>query len=89
MLLADGREIQDEENVRVLANDFLALGGDDLLTPAMPDDGFRFSTELPLVRDSLTQWFRMQDNKLRAEQFLDEENRRWNLPDPLPAECSL
>ncbi len=89
MLLADGREIQDEENVRVLANDFLALGGDDLLTPAMPDDGFRFSNDLPLVRDSLTQWFRMQGDNLHAEHFLDEENRRWNQPDPLPADCSL
>ncbi len=33
MLLADGREIQDDDNIRFLTNDFLALGGSDMLTP--------------------------------------------------------
>jgi len=89
MLLADGREIRDDEIVRVQANDFLALGGDDLLNPAMPEGGFVLTNNLPMVRDSLVQWFRTQGGRLHAEQFLDEDNPRWNLPDPLPAECSL
>jgi len=89
MLLADGREIQDDENIRFLTNSFLALGGSEMLTPAMPDGGFQFSKDLPLVRDTLVDWFRIHDGQLRAEQFLNPESARWNLPDPLPAECSL
>jgi len=89
MLRADGREIRDDENVRVLANDFLALAGDGLLSPAMPAGGFRFTNDLPTTREALVQWFRMRGGQLRAEQFLNPQNPRWNLPDPLPANCSL
>jgi hypothetical protein len=55
----------------------------------MPEGGFQYSNDLPLVRDTLVDWFRMHDDQIRAEQFLKPENPRWNLPDPLPAECSL
>jgi len=89
MLLADGREIKDDENIRFLTNDFLALGGSGMLIPGMPDDGYQFSNDLPLVRDSLVAWFRMHDGQIHAEQYLNPENPRWNLPDPLPAECLL
>ncbi len=89
MLLADGREIQDDDNIRFLTNDFLVLGGSGMLTPVMPEGGFQYSNDLPLVRDTLVDWFHMQDGQLRAEEFLNPENPRWNLPDPLPAECSL
>jgi hypothetical protein len=60
-----------------------------MLDPGQPDGGYQYSNDLPLIRDTLVQWFRMHDSQLHAEQFLDEENRRWNLPDPLPAACSL
>ena len=89
MLLANGREIQDDENIRFLTNDFLALGGGGMLDPGQPDGGYQYSNDLPLIRDTLVQWFRMHDGQLHAEQFLDEENRRWNIPEPLPAGCSL
>ncbi len=89
MLLADGREIKDDENIRFLTNDFLALGGSGMLIPGMPEGGYQFSNDLPLVRDSLVEWFRMHDGQIHAEQYLNPENPRWNLPDPLPAECSL
>jgi 5'-nucleotidase len=89
MMLADGREIQDDEIIRFLTNDFLALGGGGMLDPGKPEGGYQYSDDLPLTRDSLVQWFRMQDEQLRAGQFLDEENRRWNLPDNIPAKCSL
>ena len=89
MLLADGREIQDNDNIRFLTNDFRVLGGSGMLTPVTPEGGFQYSNDLPLVRDTLVGWFRMHDGQLRAEQFLNPESARWNLPDPLPAECSL
>jgi len=89
MLLADDREIKDDDRIRFLTNNFLALGGSGMLDPGMPDGGYQFSTDLPAIRDTLVQWFRMQDGQLRAEQFLDEKNLRWNLPDPLAADCAL
>ncbi len=88
MQLTDGREIMDDDRLRVLANDFLATGGDEILTPAMPDDGFRYADDARLIRDVIADWFRNRGGRLRAEQFQDEHTR-WNLPAPLPADCSF
>lgn len=87
MTLDDGRDILDEDRIKIVVNDFLVFGGDDLLTPVLPDGGFEFSTDLPMVRDVLVSWFGEQHGPLRAEQFLGPESQRWNIPDPLPAEC--
>jgi len=87
MTLDDGHDILDEDRIKVVVNDFLVFGGDDLLTPIIPDGGITFSTDLPMVRDVLVTWFSNQDGPLRADQFLGAENRRWNIPQPLPATC--
>ncbi len=89
MLLADGREIQDDDSIKVVATDFLALGGDDVLTPAMPDGGFQYPDNMPMARDIIAAWFSLRGGRIHAEQFLDLENRRWNLPDQPLAGCSL
>jgi 5'-nucleotidase len=89
MLLPDGREIKDEDRLEVIANDFIALGGDDVLTPVMPEGGFVIQTNTPLVRDMLAGWFEARGGRLRAEQFLDPTRRRWNLPDSIPSGCAL
>ncbi|MCH7822379.1 MAG: hypothetical protein IIA07_10200 [Proteobacteria bacterium] len=34
-------------------------------------------------------WLRNRGGQLSADQFQDEKNRRWNLPDLIPATCSL
>jgi hypothetical protein len=68
-------------------NDFLLLGGDDILTPAIPDGGFDLQTDTPLVRDTLVEWFRNRGGSINAAQFRDPQNLRWNLPDPLPENC--
>jgi 5'-nucleotidase len=89
MVLADGHVIDDSDRLRVIVNDFIALGGDDVLTPVMPEGGFEMQTNAPLVRDVLAEWFRARGGRLRAEQFLDLTNRRWNLPDSIPPGCAL
>ncbi len=89
MLRPNGREIDDADRLRVIANDFLLLGGDGILTPVTPDGGFDIPANTPLVRDVLAGWFEQQQTPLRAEQFLDETNRRWNLPESVPANCAL
>ncbi len=89
MLLANGRRIQDDDKIKVVTSDYLALGGDDVLTPAIPDGGFQLPGDSPMARDIIAKWFSMRGGRMRADQFLGLENRRWNLPDPLPVACSF
>ncbi len=89
MLGADGGEIDDADRLRVIVNDFLLLGGDGILTPVTPDGGFNIPANTMLVRDVLAEWFSRQSVPLRAEQFLDAANKRWNLPGSIPAGCAL
>jgi len=87
MRLANGEDIQDDDSIRVVVNDFLILGGDRLLTPVMPADGFEFSAELPMIREVLVNWFGNRGGQIQADQFLREDNQRWHLPEPLPQTC--
>ena len=89
MTRSDGSEIEDSDTLRVVANDFLLLGGDDVLTPAIPEGGFEIPYGTPLVRDVLVEWFRNRGGSMNATEFRDSENLRWNLPEPLPEDCSF
>ena len=85
----DGSEIADDDRVRLIANDFLALGGDDILTPIIPDGGFAVDMSLPLVRDALVSWFRNGPATLRPEDFESGDAPRWDVPGSLPENCRL
>ena len=87
MRRSDGEEIADSDVVRVAANDFLLLGGDDILTPIIPPGGYPIPTDTALVRDALVQWFTERRGRLQAGDFLDADNPRWNLPLEIPASC--
>jgi 5'-nucleotidase len=89
MVRPDGSEIADDDTLRVLSNDFLLLGGDDIFTPVMPEDGFIMTNGMPLVRDMLVNWFRSRAGRMRADEFFDPDALRWNRPDPMPPECHL
>ncbi len=67
--LDDGRKLTDADRVTMLANDFLTLGGDDVLTPVIPDDGFAIDESMPLIRDLLVDWFRGQSGQLSPDEF--------------------
>lgn len=86
MTLADGHRIADEDRVRVIANDFLALGGDDILTPAMPEGGFTWAAPVQTTRGVLVEWFEQQPSRLHARDFLSDEPR-WVIPDELAETC--
>ncbi len=87
--LSDGSTVHDDDRVMLIANDFLVLGGDDILTPVIPDAGFEMDYSGPLVRDTLVDWFRSQGGTLDPANFLTTDSPRWNAPDPLPAGCVL
>ena len=89
MLRPDGTEIRDDEVLRVVANDFLLLGGDSIFTSVTPEEGFAIPSSTPLVREMLAEWFRSNPGEMDPDDFVDPAERRWNLPAELPAECQL
>jgi 2',3'-cyclic-nucleotide 2'-phosphodiesterase (5'-nucleotidase family) len=89
MVRPDGTEITDEEVLRIVANDFLLLGGDEIFTLVTPEGGFAMPYGTPMVRDTLVRWFNKRGGRIRADDFFDPENLRWNRPDPMPPECRL
>ena len=88
MRLDDGREIADSDTLRVVANDFLALGGDDILTPAIPAGGLDVDQGLPRTRDVLVQWFLEHPGVLDPADFRTHDRRKWNVPDIIPDTCA-
>ena len=86
--LDNGREITDTDTIRVVANDFLALGGDDILTPAIPAGGLDTDQGLPLTRDVLVQWFIENGGTLDPAQFRTHASPKWQLPDIIPETCA-
>ncbi len=88
MTRSSGSRIEDDEQVRVLVNDFLVLGGDDLLTPVIPPGGLDFDDKLPMTRDLLIDWFSRQES-LRAEHFLTGDKPKWIVTTDVPKSCAL
>lgn len=89
MQRADGTTIDDDDAVEVVTTDFLALGGGDVFAAVTPDGGFDIPTDTPMIRELFVEWLKNRGGRLRAEQFVDAERPRWNLPDSMPADCSL
>jgi 5'-nucleotidase len=87
--LSNGETVLDDDRVTVIVNDFLAFGGDGILTPVLPIGGFDIDNSRPLTRDVLIEWFRRKKGSLSPDDFSTAENPKWNVPDPLPSTCSL
>ncbi|MGB5576730.1 MAG: 5'-nucleotidase, partial [Woeseiaceae bacterium] len=89
MQLDDGAVIRDDDRLTVMVNDFLALGGDGILTPVMPEGGFAVGDGMPLTRDVLVEWFEDTGSSLNPDDFVTAGKPKWNVPDSLPASCTL
>ncbi len=87
MRLDDGRVLADSDRVSVLVNDFLALGGDGILTPVIPAGGFPAGADLPLTRDLLVRWFASRTQSLHPDAFDTAGQPAWNVAD-MPASCA-
>ena len=72
----------------MIANDFLTMGGDDILTPVIPEGGFAIDESMPLVRDVLVDWFRNGPSTLAPEDFLTVGEPVWSVPATIPPGCS-
>ncbi len=89
MVRPDGSDIGDDDLVRVAVNDFLALGGDGILTPIIPAGGFQYPSDTALARDAVIEWLSNGRKRINASMFLGESQRRWHMSESLPAGCSL
>jgi len=89
MELDNGTTIRDDDRLTVVVNDYLALGGDGILTPVMPEGGFDVGDGMPLTRDVLVEWFEDNGSSLNPQDFMTAGNPKWNVPDSLPASCTL
>lgn len=87
LVLNDGRVLNDDDRVRVAANDFLATLGDGIFAPAMPEGGFVYPYDPRLTRDLLVQWFKKRGGNLSADDFSSEAEPRWNFSESFVAEC--
>ncbi len=85
----DGSVILDGDELRVVTNDYLALGGENILVPVIPPDGIDIDYSQPLTRDVLLGWFRRQGGTLTPDDFMTTANPKWYLPESLPASCAL
>ena len=84
----DGRVIGDDDKLKVAINDFLLLGGDNVMTPVIPEGGYPPPTDGPQVRNLLVEWFRSRGGHISADDFIDPAHPRWNMSLPLPDNCS-
>jgi hypothetical protein len=87
MKLEDGTPIGDSDTVRVVANDFLSLGGDDILTPVINSRGLEVEQGLPRTRDVLVQWFMNHPGTLHPSDFRTHDDPKWRVPDIIPDNC--
>ena len=88
MIRQGGTAIDDDDVLEVLTTDFLATGGDDVLTPIIPADGFPIDTNQPLVREAIADWLRKRGGNLSASTFSDAGNPKWNIAASAATECS-
>jgi 2',3'-cyclic-nucleotide 2'-phosphodiesterase (5'-nucleotidase family) len=89
MHFADGREISDHDSVTVAVNDYIALGGDDILTSVIPEGGYIIDDSLPLTRDVFIDWLGDKGGSINAGDFDTTGNPKWIRAENPDLECRL
>ena len=84
----DGSLISNDDEVRVVTNDYMALGGDGVLTPIMPEGGYPLDSNMPLTRDAFVAWITERGGAISADDFLSGE-ALWIGTFPVSQECKL
>jgi 2',3'-cyclic-nucleotide 2'-phosphodiesterase (5'-nucleotidase family) len=87
MTRPSGTAIADDDAVTLVTSDFLATGGDALLTPVMPAGGFPVDAGAPLVRDRLIEYLKRPGSPVREEQLMDA-TPRLSVAGPMPCPAS-
>lgn len=87
LLRASENPIRDEERLLMVTTDFLATGGDGILSPIMPPEGFAIVDDAPLARDVVAESLRRRGGRLREDELVDRDSPRWVYPGALPVNC--
>ena len=87
MLRPSGKPIHDDERLLVSTMDFVATGGDGILSPVLPPDGFKVTTDGSLARDHLADWLRERGGHLREADLVDTANPRMQFSGTAPIDC--
>ena len=80
MYREDGKEIRDNERLTLAVNDYLALGGDGILTPITPPGGFALHYDQPRTRDVFMDWLRRRGGTVDPGNWGSHDAPKWNLP---------
>ena len=88
LIRPSGIPIEDGDTLLVVVSDFLATGGDGILSPVLPAEGFPVDPAAPLVRDVLVDYLKELRQPLHEEQLLEAERPRLSVPGALPVTCS-
>ncbi len=83
-----GVPIRDDEPLLVVVSDFLATGGDGILSPVIPPEGFPIPATAPLSRDVFAEYLSRRGGELREDQLLDTGNPRLSVSSRPPITCS-
>ncbi|MGE3704981.1 MAG: bifunctional UDP-sugar hydrolase/5'-nucleotidase [Vicinamibacterales bacterium] len=81
-----GEPIRPDERLTVATMDSLASGSIFAVFSTPAD--FRVPEHAPLVREAVEDWLRQRGGRLDADQFVDPDHRRWNLPATPPTGCA-
>lgn len=84
---SNGQPVASDAKLKVVANDYLLLGGGNIFTPITPANGFVIDPTQPRVRDVWANWFRERGGQIGEHEYAGSNQQRWYLPDPLPADC--
>jgi len=85
---ASGQPIADDVELTIITSDFLATGGDAILSPVMPPLGFAPADDELMLRDVVADWLRARGGRVRAGDLVDARRPRWTLPGTLPLHCA-
>ena len=89
LVLSDGHEVRDTDDVTVVVNDYIAAGGEYILTDIMPEGGYPIDESQPLTRDVFVAWLAARGGSIGAADFETTDEPKWNRPDDLDPECRL
>ncbi|MEO5823222.1 MAG: bifunctional UDP-sugar hydrolase/5'-nucleotidase [Vicinamibacteraceae bacterium] len=87
MTRPSGAAIADDDPVQLITSNFLATGGDGILTPVMPAGGFPVDADAPLVRDLLIEYLKKPGAPVREAQLIDT-TPRLQVSGPMPCAAS-
>ena len=87
--LFDGEVVTDADIVTLAVNDYIATGGDNILTSIMPAGGYAIDHSRPLVRDLFVEWLTKRGGSIRDDEFDTRLNPKWTRPEDFSTACQL